>query len=136
MRRRICTNIGLPVVTGIQGVYVATVILRARHLFLAWLVYGVLQLGLLGMPYVSGQLSVGSRDVSAQSSGQSVSANKRLFASERNERTAPTPFAPSAAMEFGLANAAEPGRIVGLPERAPAFELEALPPARAPPGLV
>jgi hypothetical protein len=111
-------------------------IVRARHLFLAWLVYGGLQLGLLGMPGASVQTAVGSRDVAAQASGQSVSITKRLFASERSERTAPTPFAPSATVVFGLANVAEPGQIVGSPRWRPTFELVALPPARAPPVLV
>ena len=129
-------NIGLAVVTGIGAVYVPTMILRARHLLLAWLVYGVFQLGLLGVPAASGQLTVGSRDVSAQASGPSVSATKRLFASGRSERTAPTPFAPSATVVFGLANAAEPSRSTGSPAWAPAFELVVLPPARAPPVFV
>jgi hypothetical protein len=124
------------VVTGIQAVYVARMIVRARHLFMAWLVYGVLQLGLLGVPAASGQLAVGSRDACAQNSAQSISATKRLLASERTEREAHTPFAPSATVVLGLANAAEPGQIVGTLDRAPAFELVTLPPARAPPVLV
>ena len=123
-------------VTGSRAEYVATMSGRARHAFLAWLVYGVLQLGLLGMPAASGQLTVGSRDVSAQSSGQSVSTTKRLFVSERSAREAHTPFAPSATVVLGLANAAEPSRILGSPRWAPTFELVALPPARAPPVLI
>ena len=131
-----CTNIGLKVVTGIHAVYVAAMIVRARHVLLAWLVYGVLQLGLLGVPPAMGQLVVGSRNVAAQASGQSVSVTKRLFASKHTERTAPTPFAPSATVIFGLANAVEPSQIGRVPEWAPAFELVALSPARAPPVLV
>jgi hypothetical protein len=132
-RRRFRTNIGLKVVTGIEAVYVAAMIVRARHVLLAWLVFGVLQLGLLGVPPATGQLVVGSRNVAAQASGQSVSATKRLFASEHTERTAPTPFAPSATVIFGLANVVEPSQIVGLLDGAPAFELVTLAPARAPP---
>jgi hypothetical protein len=109
--------------------------LRARHLFLAWLTYGVLQLGLLGLPYASGQTSVGIRDVCAQSSAQSISATKRLPASERTEREAHTPFAPSAAIVLGLANAAERSQNVGSPERRTSLELAERPPARAPPVL-
>ena len=134
-RRGILANIGLAVVTGIGAVYVASM-LRTRHVLLAWLIIGVLQLGLLGVPTVAGQLVVGSRDVSAQPSGQSVSTTKRLFGSERSERTAPTPFAPSATVVFGLAKAAEPSQILGLPDWAPAFELIALPPPRGPPVFV
>jgi hypothetical protein len=126
------TNIGLTVVTGIRAVYVATMKLRVRHVFLAWLSYGVLQLGLLGMPYIPGQLTIGSREACAQSSTQSISATKRLFSSERTERAAHMPFAPAATVVLGFANTAEPSQIVGTPERA-AFELATLRPARAPP---
>src|SRR5690349_7828943 len=104
-------------------------IARARQMLLAWLVCGVLQLGLLGVPSVAGHPSVGSRDVCAQSSAQSLSATKRLLASERAEREAHTPFAPSAAIVLGLANATEPRQTVGSPDRVPAFELVTLPPA-------
>ena len=109
---------------------------RARHVVLAWLAYGVLQLGLLGVPGASGQLVVGSRDTCAQNSAHSITATKRLLASERTEREAQTPFAPSATVVLGLANAAEPSRFVGSPDGGPAFELALLPPARAPPVLL
>jgi hypothetical protein len=135
-RRGFCRNIGLKVVTGIRLVYVAAMIVRARHLFVTWLFYGVVQLGLLGVPYVSGQVSVGSREVCAQSSAQSISATKRFLASERTERAAHTPFAPSATVVLGLANVAGPSQIVGSPDRVRTFELIALQPARAPPVLV
>ena len=124
------------VVTGFGTVYVASVIPRVRHLLLAWLVLGLLQLGLLGVPMASGQVVVGSRDLSAQSAGQSVSVTKRLFVSERSERTAATPFAPSAIVVIGLADAGGPRQSVGWLARAPSLAPAALPPARGPPGLV
>ena len=119
-------------VTAIRRVYVATMILRARHLFLAWLVHGILQLGLLGVPYVSGQPFVGSRDVCAQASAQSISSN-RLVASERNERASHAPFAPPATVALGLTNPSGPGRLVALVDRARTFELAQRRLARPPP---
>ena len=106
---------------------------RARHLLLAWITYGVLQLGLLGVPAAAGQAIVGIRDACSQTGVQSLTATKRLLASERSDRTAPTPFAPSATIVIGLPNVVEPSQIVALPDWATPFELALLPPARAPP---
>ena len=109
---------------------------RARLLLFAWFMYGTLQLGLLGVSAASEQMAVGSRDARPSASAQSMTATKRLGASERTERGTRTPFAPSVIVVIGLANAVEPSRVTGSSDRATSFELTALPPARAPPVLV
>jgi hypothetical protein len=108
-------------------------ILRARHLFFAWLTYGALQLALLGVPAASGQLAVGSRDARTQSTTQSVAIGKRLLPSDVSDRRAPSPFAPAAAIALALPAAAHESDIVASPRQAAAHEPPVLPPARAPP---
>jgi hypothetical protein len=109
--------------------------LRARHLFFAWLTYGALQLALLGVPAASGQLAVGSRDGRAQSAAESVSLAKRLLALDVTERRAPTPFAPSAYVRLDLPLVVGFRREADPPRQATASEPTALPAARAPPAL-
>jgi len=112
-------------------------ILRARHLFLAWLAYGALQLTLLGLGGVAGaQPAVGNRDARTPSESQSVSLGKRILASELGARHAPvTPFASSAHLRFDLPTLVGHEAPVDRPHRAEAHDPSVRPPARAPPAL-
>ena len=111
--------------------------IRARNLFLAWLVYGALQLVLLGVPGDAAQPGVGDRGARFQSDAQSISLGKRLLAPELAPRHAPTtPFAPS------IQDRPRPAALAGSDSaaaRTPPAETAdpaVLPPARAPPALL
>jgi hypothetical protein len=109
--------------------------LRARHVFFAWLTYGALQLALLGMPGASGRLAVGSSDARPRAASESVSAVNRLLAPDQSERRAPTPFAPSAYVRLDLATVVGVSDVTASPRQATAVAPSTLPPARAPPAL-
>lgn len=109
--------------------------LRARHLFFAWLAYGALQLALLGIPGASGQLAIGSREAHGRTASQSVSIVKRLLAPDESERRTAAPFAPSAYVRLDVPVAAAASRIAVSPRQAIEAEPLALPLARAPPAL-
>lgn len=113
--------------------YLAVDMLRARHLFFAWITYGALQLALLGVPGASGQVAVGSREARTQAAAQSASLAKRLLAPDVSERRAPTSFAPAAYVRLDLPAVAGVSDIAAPPRQATASEPAALPPARAPP---
>src|SRR5215207_845992 len=101
---------------------------RARHLFLGWLVYGALQLALLGVPGAAREPGVGSRGARSQSESQSVAFGKRLVASDPADRRAPiTPFAPSAHVRLDLPTVAGPDRLVASHHRAETHAHRALP---------
>jgi hypothetical protein len=110
-------------------------ILRARHLFFAWLTYGALQLALLAIPGASRQLAVGSRESRTQTATQSVTIGKRLLAPDVSERRTPTPFLPSASVRLAFSAVVGARDVAALQRQAPASEPAALPPARAPPAL-
>lgn len=108
--------------------------LRARHLFLAWIAFGVLQLALLGVGGMSVQVGIHGRGARAQSELTSVALTKRVLSSDLNVRhAAPTPFAPSES--FGIE------RPRGIGGQSPAWQplpaasalARGLPSARAPP---
>jgi len=112
-------------------------ILRARHLFFAWLAYGVLQLTLLGAGGVGGvRAGIGDRGTRSQSATPTASAAERLLAPEPNARRAPlTPFIPAALVRLELPAIAgiEPAR---RDASTTAFrDAVGLPPVRAPPAL-
>jgi hypothetical protein len=109
--------------------------LRARHLFFAWITYGALQLVLLGMPGASGQIAVGSPEARSQAAVQTVSITKRLLAPDLSERRAVTPFAPSAHVRLGIRANGPVAGAAPSPGRSFAYERGAPPPARAPPAL-
>ena len=112
-------------------------ILRARHLFFAWLAYGVLQLALLGVGGVGGmRAGINDRGTRPQSATPTVAATERLLAPEPNARRAPlTPFIPASLVRLELPAIAgvEPAR---RDPSATAFaDAVSLPPVRAPPAL-
>jgi hypothetical protein len=112
-------------------------ILRARHLFVSWLAYGVLQLALLGVAGVAGaQLGIGAGSARAQCESQQASPGKRLLASEApDRRVLPTPFAPSAGFRLDVSAPRDRERSPGEPPRVEAVDRIVLPPVRAPPAL-
>jgi hypothetical protein len=112
-------------------------ILRARHLFVSWLAYGVLQLVLLGVGGVAGaQLGIGARSARAQCESQHAPLGKRLLASEApDRRVLPTPFAPSACFRLDVSAPLDRQRSVDEPARVDAADRLVLPPVRAPPAL-
>lgn len=111
-------------------------ILRARHLFLAWLAYGALQLALLGLPGATAQPGIGARGAHAQTESQSVSLGKRILAPELIDRRAPTtPFAPSVHVRLSLPTLLGREAPVVEDRQAHAADRVALPLARAPPAL-
>jgi hypothetical protein len=112
-------------------------ILRARHLFVAWLAYGALQLALLGAGGIAGApAGIGSRDTRPQTESQSVSLTKRVFAPELIDRRATiTPFAPAVHVRLDLLPVVAPVATTDRPQLGASFDAVALPPARAPPAL-
>jgi hypothetical protein len=111
--------------------------LRARHVLVAWLAYGVLQLALLGAGGVVGApAGVADAESRPQAPWPTVSAGKRLLAPEPTDRRATlTPFAPAAYVRVDVptrvADATPPER----PRSAASKAAVTLPPARAPPSL-
>lgn len=109
-------------------------ILRARHLFLAWFAYGALQLALLGVGGVSAQVGVGSPGARTRSEIAPVAFVKRALSADVSARhTSLTPFAPSE--PFALESSSGSGREspAWQPSSAPSAFARRLPPARAPP---
>jgi len=110
--------------------------LRARHLFLAWLTYGALQLALLGVPGAAAKPGVGSRGEQSRTETQSVSVGKRVYAPELNDRRAPTtPFAPSGHVRLDLPTRAGREPVIATSLAPRLDDHVVLPPARAPPTL-
>lgn len=111
--------------------------LRARTLFLGWLVYGALQLALLGVPGAVVQPGISNRGARPQSESQSVSFGKRVIASEFTDRRAPTaPFVPSVHVCLDLPTLIGREAVVAPRDPAVTDDPRVLPPARAPPALV
>ena len=111
-------------------------ILRARHLFIAWLAYGALQLALLGVPGATTQPGIGTAGARSQSESQSVEFGKRVVVSDfAHRRTPTTPFAPSAHIRLDLPTLVGHEAVVASQYRVDADAPRVLPPARAPPAL-
>ena len=112
-------------------------ILRARHLFFAWLAYGVLQLTLLGVGGVGGvRAGIGDRGTRSQSSTPTVASVERFLAPEPNARRAPlTPFIPAALVRLELPAIGGPEPVHRDPRTTAFRDAVSLPPARAPPAL-
>jgi|SRR5687768_17971169 len=110
--------------------------LRARHLFLAWLTYGALQLALLGVPGAAAEPGVGSRGAQTRTETQAVSLAKRVFAPEPTDRRTPTtPFAPSVHVRLDLPTVVGREPVIATAATPRLDDLVVLPPARAPPAL-
>jgi hypothetical protein len=111
-------------------------ILRARDLFFGWLVYGALQLALLGVPGAAAEPGVANRGARSHSESHSVSFGKRVIASDPAERRAlTTPFAPSAHIRLDLPTVAGRDAAVASDQLAETHAHRVFPPARAPPAL-
>jgi hypothetical protein len=111
-------------------------IVRARHLFFAWLAYGALQFALLGVGGAAVQAGVGSRGARSQAETQSLELGKRVLASELGDRRAPsTPFAPSGHIRLDLPTVFGSEAPLAPPRPISTAEPRTLPPARAPPAL-
>ena len=110
--------------------------LRARHLFLAWLACGALQLALLGVGSVGGGTArVDDLGTRTQSAWPTLSAAKRLLAPDPTVRRAPPPFAPAAYVRVEVPVSIGFEAPDRYPRTAPSRDAVARPLARAPPAL-
>ena len=109
---------------------------RARHLVLAWLACGALQLALLGVGGVGGGTArVDDLGTRTQSAWPTLSAAKRLLAPDPTDRRAAAPFAPAAYVRLDVPVAIGFEAPDRHPRTAPSRDAVALPLARAPPAL-
>lgn len=111
--------------------------LRARHVVLAWLACGALQLALLGVGGVGGgQAGIAERGTRTQAAWPSVSFANRLLAPDPTDRRATlTPFAPASYVRFDVPTIVGPEAVHHPSRPTVSLDAVALPPARAPPAL-
>ena len=111
--------------------------LRARHVVLAWLACGTLQLVLFGVGGgVATRTRIGDRVTRAAAAWPAVSFAKRYLAVEPNDRRAPiTAFAPVALLRFERRRLGTDAahHHVGVPRshHAVAFPIARAPPTRS-----
>ena len=111
-------------------------IFRARHLFFAWLAYGVLQLTLLVGGVGGVRAGIGDRGTRSQSSTPTVASVERFLAPEPNARRAPlTPFIPAALVRLELPAIGGTEPVHRDPHITAFRDAVSLPPVRGPPAL-